>query len=355
MKLLSTAKAFGLAALLVSAASAELLDDFSGDPITGAKNGAASNGKGFWGPDANAVGADASVEFNVDGTYYDVQPITDDAACPREGYDEDGDGTISGAETGCYWGWSMEDGGYTANGLESRLVVENISAVANEWNYADAGYIYAFDVSGGTGETLREKGKPVSFSASDKVVITMNIPSLQKIKVKAFADDYVDGSGLPYYDITGSGSETTYEIAFSEFAPQWVGAPEIDPSKLDALFIGASSGGSTKGAAVPAAVSMDISIKSLCINDCGGNPQSLINAAQNSLIDMNITQEAILFAGVTAQTQVEVFNIAGEALVSENFSSDNSVSLQGLQNGVYVVRVNEAGKDAVSKKFSINK
>lgn len=353
MKLLSTAKAFGLAALLVSAASAELLDDFSGDPITGAKNGAASNGKGFWGPEANGVGAEASTEFNVDGTYYNEQPITDDAACPREGYDEDGDGSISGAETGCYWGWSMEDGGYTANGLEARLTVSEIAAVANEWNYADVGFIYAFDVTGGTGETLRDKGKAVSFSASDKIIITMNIPSLQKVKIKAYADDFEDGSGLPYYDITGSGSETTYEIAFSEFAPQWVGAPEIDPSKLDALFVGHSSGGSTKGAAVPAEVSMNISIKSLCINECTGG--ALINAAQNSTIDMNITQEAILFAGVNAQTQVEVFNIAGEALVSENFSSDNTVSLQGLQNGVYVVRVNEAGKDAVSQKFSINK
>lgn len=354
MKLLSTAKAFGIVALLATAGSAAVMDDFSGDPITGAKNGFASDGKGQWGPDNSAFGATASVEFNVDGTFYGVDPITDDAACPREGFDESGDGVIDGAETGCYWGWSMEDGGYGADGLTAQLIVKDISAQTG-WNYADAGFIYAFDAAGKTGATLREKGSGVAFNASDKFLLDMTIPLGQKLKVKAFADDYVDGSGLPFIDITGTGSKKTYELGISDFQPQWSGAPTLDPSNLDALFIGFSSGGATQDAPVPAAADFPVTFHSLCLNDCSGASTSLINTVQGSLINMQVTENSIDFVGVNANTQVEVFSIAGESVARQSLSANGSVSLTDLNNGVYVVRVNEAGKSPVQQSFVLNR
>lgn len=345
MKLLSTAKAFGLVAVMASTLSAGVLDDFTGDPITGELNGKASDGKGQWGPENSAAGATAEVLFNVDGTLYNVQPITDDASCPREGFDEDGDGAISGAETGCYWGWSMEDGGYSANGLTATLKISNVVAVAEAWNYADAGFIYAFNVTG-TGETLRDKAPAAGFTGSESFSLTATIPFGQTMRIRAFPDDYVDGSGLPYTEISGTDASKVYPFTFDEFKPQWVGAPEVEPSKVDAFAIVWTSGGSSLGAEVPDSGEFEVTLSEFSCTGggvCGGS--ALVNPGVSTL-DLVITQEALVFSGVPAQTEVEIFNLSGELVSSEIISGNASVSLTDLNNGAYVARVTEQGQAA---------
>lgn len=355
MKLLSTAKAFGLVAIMASTLSAGVLDDFTGDPITGELNGKASDGKGQWGPENSATGATAEVLFDVDGTKFGVAPITDDATCPREGYDEDGSGDISGAETGCYWGWAMEEA-YDANGLTATLKISNVVAVAEAWNYADAGFIYAFNVSGTTGETLRDKAPAAGFSGDESFVLTATIPFGETMRVRAFPDDYIDGSGLPYTEISGTGQSKDYAFSFDQFKAQWSGAPEVEPTKVDAFAVVWTAGGSSEGAEVPASGEWDVTLSSLsCTGSasiCAGGGTALVNPGLSSL-DLVVTQEALVLSGVAAQTQVEIFNLSGELVASESISNNASVSIADLNNGAYVARITEQGQEAQATRFLV--
>lgn len=355
MRLLSTAKAFGLVAIMASTLSAGVLDNFTGDPITGEKNGKASDGKGQWGPENSATGATAEVLFDVDGTKFGVDPILDDTTCPREGYDEDGSGDISGAETGCYWGWAMEEA-YSAEGLTATLRISNVSAVDEAWNYADAGFIYGFDVSGTEGATLRDKAPAAGFTGDESFTLTATIPFGETMRVRAFPDDYVDGSGLPYTEISGDGTSKAYTFSFDQFKAQWSGAPEVEPEKVDAFAIVWTAGGSALGSEVPVSGEWAVTLSELsCTGSasiCAGGSSALVNPGLSSL-DLVVTQEALVLSGVAAQTEVEIFNLSGELVSSEVVSNNALVSIVDLNNGAYVARITEQGQQAQTTRFLV--
>ena len=65
-------------------------------------------------------------------------------------------------------------------------------------------------------------------------------------------------------------------------------------------------------------------------------------------------KDNVLYCNAAANSQLQVFNVAGHLCKSIRLTSESeSLSLEGLTKGIYIYRVLEAGKSAVSGKFLV--
>ncbi|MBR5803056.1 MAG: T9SS type A sorting domain-containing protein [Bacteroidaceae bacterium] len=66
------------------------------------------------------------------------------------------------------------------------------------------------------------------------------------------------------------------------------------------------------------------------------------------------TKDNVLYCNAAANAQLQVYNVAGNLCKNIRMTSESeSLSLEGLNKGIYIYRVLEAGKSAVSGKFLV--
>lgn len=65
-------------------------------------------------------------------------------------------------------------------------------------------------------------------------------------------------------------------------------------------------------------------------------------------------KDNVLYCNAAANAQLQVYNVAGHLCKNIRMTSESeSLSLEGLNKGIYIYRVMEAGKSAVSGKFLV--
>lgn len=346
MKLLSITKAFGLVAVLATASSAVVLDDFSG--LLGVKDGHASDGKGYWAADTDSPNQGTSkVLIETNGQLYPAGTALDIAECPT------GDSANPGVESDCYWGWNTADA-YTAEGFKSILEVTAwVPSSADGWGWAAAGWYYIFD-----GEQFTSAA-PAGLAASDQITFSASYDLGKQLTVSAYETSFQDdpNHNRPQMKITGTGAMKDYVFSVSDLQPASWATNTLDVSTIIAFGFLRSEAAATQGAEFTNAGQTTLIISKLeCSGSCGGGGTTgLVNAAEGSTLDLQITTEGLVYSGVSAQTSVEIFNLAGESVVSEVINGSAVVSTQGLDNGAYIVRTSEQGKSAVAQRFVVSK
>jgi len=346
MKLLSTAKAFGIAALLSTAATAGVIDDFSG--CAGVQDGTTSDCVGYWAADTDQYSGGTSEVLleNIDGNLYPAGQGLDAAQCPGGEVDEWVDGQMTGNKvSACYWGWNTADA-YTAEGFKSIL---RMSSYVNPtgWGWASAGWYYIAN------STNFNDATPAGWSASTEFTATLSYDAGAQLTIFGYENDYIDdpNHNRPQMKITGTGSQSPYTFAIGDLQPASWATNTANPSSMIALGFIRLQGAASTGEAIK-----DTADKTLVISKLESSASSsLVNAAEGSLLDLQVTQEGLVYSNVTAQTTVEIFNMAGEQVASQLITGDQLVSTSELTNGAYIVRTAEQGKSAVSQRFVINK
>jgi hypothetical protein len=337
MKILSTFKAFGLVAVLATASSAVVLDDMSSG------NGTSSDGMGLWTPDSDQ-GSGGNSDVLIGGLSAIGEEI---ANCPTGDADDDG-------LSDCYWGWNV-DQGYEGGSLNSTIKVTAAvpsSLGEDSWSWASAGWFYIFN------GTSFENAAEMGFSGQETLTLSASFPIGKKLRVQVKQTNLGDLDTPARMEISGTGSMKDYSIPLSGLVvPDWdvASSGKRDMSKVVAIGFLYTVGGTATGADLPdgAAGEYPMSIAKLSCEGCSAGT-ALVNAAAGSVLNFEVSSSAIDFSQVSEQTSVELFNLSGELVSSESFSSDAAVSITNLSNGTYIARVNE-GSSVSSFRFLVNK